>query len=174
MKTYFIEIVSNPHPTHIPGSIFLGGIVAAKSLNQAKDIVLHHYTDRRIEGGQFQIQCAWEVLIPTREIIEKHWRKYLRSYSIISDKDSDGNVYRVHTFEPMKTKKEVLDDWDRANISWDDVFYDPSRRGYSVTVQGYMQMPCEIAFFKGTTAEIYKKAKQFVKDNTFTGKMFTK
>lgn len=174
MKTYFIEIVSNPHPTHIPGSTFLGGIVAAKSLDQAKDMVLDHYTDRRTEGGRFNIQCAWKVSIPTRELIEKCWRKYLRSYSQIFSHDSNFNVIGVHTFEPMKTKKEVLDDWDRANISWDDVFYDPSRRGYSVTVQGYMQMPCEIAFFRGTTAETYRKAKQFVKDNTFTGKMFTK
>lgn len=174
MKTFFIEICSNPHPTYIPGSTFLGGIVAAKDLDRAKEIVTEYYSGRRVEGGRFQVQCAWKVSVPTREIIEKHWRKYLRSFARIFDRDADGNPYRMREFEVNKTKKDVMDDWDRANISWDDVVYVPQRRGYSVTVQGYMCMPCELSFFKGVTKTAYDKAKKFVKDNTFKGQMFTR
>lgn len=52
-------------------------------------------------------------------------------------------------------------------------FYDSRRGGYSVTVQGYMQMPCEIKFFSGKTSKTYKKAKQFIKENTFKGELYS-
>lgn len=174
MQTFFIEIVNNPHPDYIPGSTYLGAIVSAKNLEVAKEKALNHYSVVKHEGGRFVIQCAWKYSIPTRELIDKRWRKYLSSTCLMSDKDNEGNTIRVKSYQPWKSKKDVMEDWDRGNISWDDVFYVPSRGGYSVTVQGYMQMPCEIAFFKGKKEETYQKAKQFVKDNTFKGDYYTK
>jgi hypothetical protein len=35
-------------------------------------------------------------------------------------------------------------------------------------------MPSEFMLFKGNTAETFKKAKQFVKENTFTGDYYLK
>lgn len=173
MKTFFIEIAANPHSsTLIPGTIYLSGVVSAKDVEQAKEIVCDYYKLFNIEGGKFKVQCAWRHDMPTRELIEIRWRKYLRSTCVRFDKDSEGNTIRAHSWHSNKNKKDVMETYDLLNVTWDDVFYDPLRRGYSVTVQGYMEMPCEIAFFKGGTKEVYKKAKQFVKDNTFKGEVY--
>lgn len=123
MKTYFIEIVSNPDANLAIGSKFLAGVVSAPNKEVASLLVMDHYRgDYYHEGGQYRVQCLWEINMPTREIISKHWHKLLKSYAEIYDHDSNWNVIGVHRFETNKTKRDVLNDYDRLNIIWDDVF----------------------------------------------------
>lgn len=176
MKTYFIEIVFNNIDKTANHYKFPAGIVAAKSLEEAEKIVMGHYIPYYTAGdnGIFKVQCAWEVKIPTREIIEKHWKKASGSQMPMSVRDNGGTIIGYRYFQPDKTKKDVMENWDLCHCNWATpvVYFDPKKSGYVAVIHNYMCMPNELMFFKGNTAAVYNKAKQWVKDNTFKGNHF--
>jgi hypothetical protein len=176
MKTYFIEIVFNNVDQTARYCRFPGGIVAAKSLEEAKQIVLDHYKPYYTAGdkGTFKVQCAWEVSVPTREIIEKHWKKASGAQMTMDVRDNSGTVIGYRYYHPDKTKKDVMENWDFCHCNWASpvVYFDPKKSGYVVAIHNFMCMPNELMLFKGNTATVYKKAKQWVKDNTFKGNHF--
>jgi hypothetical protein len=178
MKTFFVELVFNNKGRNPFESLYLGGIISANDKEDAEMIVLRHYIKYYTGGdkGEYHVQCNWEVKIPTREIIEAHWRKASGAQMPMGVHDSEGHTigYRYHQAE--KTKKEVMANWDYCHCNWANptVHYDIDRVGYSVSIHNYMCMPCELMFFKGVTRNTYLKARKFVKDNTFKGTHFRK
>jgi len=176
MKTYFVEIAFNNENKYIDYYKFLRGIVSAKSKEEAEQKVVDHFKPYYTAGenGVFKVQCNWIVNIPTREIIEKHWRAATRSMGVIHYDGRD--ISKKWAFQLEKTKKEVLENWDYGNCNWDEpaVYYEPRKGGYAVAIHNYMAMPSELKFFKGTTHAVYKKAKKWVRDNTFKGEYYTK
>jgi hypothetical protein len=178
MKTFFVELVFNNKDKFIDHNRYLGGIVSAEDEDKAEMIVMKHYLPYYTGGdkGTFHVQCNWEVKIPTREIIEAHWKKASMSELAIP---INAPGYEIKTigyryFRPDTTKKEVMRNWDYCHITWSNpcVYFDPKKDGYVVAIQSYMSMPVELVFFKGLTRNTYMKAKKFVKDNTFKGTHF--
>jgi hypothetical protein len=173
MKTYFIEISFNNENKFVNYNRYLRGIVSAKSKEEAEQKVVDHFKPYYTAGenGIFKVQCNWIVNIPSRDIIEKHWRNATRSMGVIHY--DEGNK---RTFQLEKTKKEVLENWDYCNCNWNEptVYYEPRKGGYVASIHNYMAMPSEFMFFKGTTNEVYKKAKKWVRDNTFKGEYYSK
>jgi hypothetical protein len=174
-KTFFVEIVFNNKDKFINHNRYLRGIVTAKDKAEAETKVVNHFKHLYTAGdaGVFEVQCNWQVKIPTREIIEAHWRAATRAQGSIP---INAPGYEIKTigyrhFQLDSTKKEVMASWDYCNIDWAEptVHYDISKGGYVVSMQSYMAMPSPFVFFKGVTRETYKKALKFVKDNTFQG-----
>lgn len=179
MKTFFVELVFNNVNKNPFESKYLGGIISAKDKDEAEMIVLRHYLPYYTGGdrGEFYVQCNWEVKIPTREVIEDHWKKASNATAQVPDMyDREGHTIGYRYFRPETTKKEVLGNWDYCHCDWANpsVHYDISRGGYSVMIHNYMCTPSELVFFKGLTRNTYLKAKKFVKDNTFKGTYFRK
>ena len=178
MKTYFVELVFNNEDKFINHNKYLGGVISAKTKEEAAQIVLDHYAPYYTAGenGTYKIQCNWEVKIPTREIFESHWKKASMSeLSIpINAPGYEINTIGYRRFRPDKTKKEVMRNWNYCNCTWSDpcVYFEPTKSGYVVAIQHYMSMPVELILFKGLSRNTYLKAKQFVKDNTFKGTHF--
>lgn len=174
-KTFFVEIVYNNVDKFINHNTYLRCIVSAKDKAEAEKKAIDHYSPYYTAGdaGTFKVQCNWVVNVPTREIIERHWKAASNSKGSIP---INAPGYEIKTigyryFKMDKTKKEVLDNWDGCHSAWANpaVYFEPSKGGYVVAIHNYMAMPCPFVFFKGVTAERYKQAKQFVKDNTFRG-----
>ncbi len=175
MKTYFVEIVfNNENKFAFHGTRYLRCIVTAHDNDEAAYKALVHYNSYYTGGdrGQFYVQCNWVVDVPTREIIEMHWKNAMRSVfpMAVNDPRSGKTIgYDYHQLD--KNKAAVLETWDCCNSNWayPSVYYEPKKGGYVVALHNHMSMPSEFMFFKGNTAETYKKAKKFVKDNTFKG-----
>ena len=176
MKTFFVEIVYNNTDKTSNGMKFLRAVVSAKDKETAGQKVLIHFQPYYTAGdkGEFRIQCNWEVKIPTREIYITHWKNASRSLMPMAVNDQEGKTIGYRYFQPDTRKKEVIHSWDICNINWANpaVYFDPNKGGYIVAIHGYMCMPSEFMFFKGVTAETYKKAKQWVKENTFKGNYY--
>jgi hypothetical protein len=180
-KTFFVELVfNNEGKNPFKGGRYLGGIISAKTKEEAAQIVLDHYAPYYTAGdaGNYHIQCNWEVNIPTREIIEKHWKKAMDAQipMAVRAPNVEGTVLGYRYFPAEENKKEVMANWDNCHCNWANpaVHYDIDRGGYSVSIHNYMCMPNELTFFKGVTRETYKKALKFVRDNTFKGTHFRK
>ena len=180
MKTFFIELVFNNTGKTMAGTCYPGGIITANDQQEAEQICKDHYRPYYTGGdnGRFYVQCSWQVHIPTREIIEKHWKKASGAQMpmAVREPNVDGKVIGYRYFQSDKTKKEVLQNWDAGHCDWRSpaVYFDPEKNGYVVAIHNYMCMPNELQFFPGVTAQVFKKAKQFVKDNTFHGIHFIK
>jgi hypothetical protein len=176
MKTYFVEIVCNNKGKTHEGTHFLRAVIKAKNKEEAGTVALIHFQPHYTAGenGVYKIQCNWEVSVPTREIIEKHWKKASLTDMPIAVHDNEGKTIGHRYFKPDTTKEKVMRNWDIINYNWSNpvVYFEPLKGGYVVAVQCYMCMPCELRFFKGLTAETYKKAKQWVKDNTLKENYF--
>jgi hypothetical protein len=165
MKTYFVQLVFNNKDLFVNHNRYLSAILQAKSKEHAEQKIKDHYKQYYTAGdnGYFHVQCNWRIDIPTREIIEKHWRKASGSTGVLrSGKD-------LHEFQIDKTKKDVLQTWDCCNSAWASpaVHYSPEHNGYMVSLHNHMAMPSTFMLFKGSTKAVYDKAKKFVKDNTF-------
>jgi len=179
-KTFFVELVFNNEGKNPFKSRYLGGIISANDKDEAEMIVLRHYIKHYTGGdkGEYHVQCNWPVSIPTREIIEKHWKKASEAQipMAVRAPDSEGTVLGHRYFQADETKKEVMLNWDYCHCNWAEpcVHYNIDRGGYSVSIHNYMCMPNELVFFKGVTRETYKKALKFVRDNTFKGTHFRK
>lgn len=178
MKTFFVELVFNNADRFINHNRYLGGIISAKTKEDAAQTVLDHYRQYYTAGdkGTYKIQCNWEVKCPTREIIEAHWKKTSNSQMPMAVHDNEGIIIGYRYFNPDKTKKEVMANWDNCHCNWSDpcIYFEPAKSGYVVAIHNYMSMPSELMFFKGITRNTYLKAKKFVKDNTFKGTHFRK
>lgn len=171
MKTYFVQVVFNNEGKTMKGTRYLSAIVAAKSKEHAEQKILDHYRQYYTAGdaGRFYVQCNWAVHVPTRAIIEKHWK--LATNAVAPMEVGSFEAPRTHYFNPDVTKKDVMTTWDVCNASWASpaVHYNPSRGGYEVMLHQYMCMPSPFVFFKGGSKAAYDKARQFVKNNTFHG-----
>jgi hypothetical protein len=180
MKTFFVELVLNNEGRNPFKSHYLGGVITAQDQEEAEMIVLRHFIKYYTGGdkGEYHVQCNWEVNIPTREIIEAHWKKASGAQMPIAVRanDNKGTVIGHRYFQTETTKKEVMANWDYCHCNWGNpsVHYDIDRGGYSVLIHNYMCMPNELIFFKGVTRNTYLRAKKFVKDNTFKGTHFRK
>lgn len=177
MKTFFVEIVFNNESQFMKGTRYLRCVVSARDKEEAEYKALVHYNPYYTGGdrGRFYVQCNWQVKVPTREIIEKHWKLASRSNAVMESSGEFG-VSKPYYFQADKTKREVMETWDCCNTGWASpaVYYEPQKGGYVVALHNHMCVPSEFMFFKGNTAETFKKAKQFVKDNTFRGDYYAK
>lgn len=176
MKTYFIELVFNNESKKYKGTMFLRGIIYAKNLDAAKEKFIKQYESCYTGGdeGEFKIQCAWEVKIPTREFAEKYWKAICFSVAPmrVGTSDHDAGYDYVTIF---KTKKDIIDLWRVCNVRWASVpvAYNPKYGGYTVSVHNYMMMEHVVKVFKGSTKTAYDKAIKFVKENTFKGDYYS-
>lgn len=150
----------------------------AHDKDHATQKALEHYQPYYTGGdrGEFYVQCCWRVDVPTRELIEKHWKSAARSMCPMGVTDQEGKNIGYRYYQADKNKKEALETWDCCNSNWESpaVYYEPKKGGYIVAIHNHMCMSSEFMLFKGATTEVYKKAKKFVKDNTFKGDYFGK
>lgn len=174
-KIFFVEIVFNNESKFHNETRYLKGYVKAKDKTEAEQLALDHFRPYYTggENGQFYVQCNWEVKVPIREIVEKHWKKASKSEASIPTGPTFESRER-HYFFPDTTKKDVMESWDLCHISWANpvIHYDQGRGGYSIMIHSHMCMPAELVFFKGTTKRAYYKARKFVKDNTLKDTYF--
>ncbi len=169
MKTYFVQLVFNNLDKFANRNRYLSAIVLAKSKEHAEQKIKDHYSQYYTAGdkGQYRVQCNWRIDVPTREIIEKHWKKASGSMAVMNTSgDFDRTEHRY--FQVDKTKKEVLSTWDCCNCAWASpkVHFSPKHGGYVVSLHNHMTMPSVFMVFKGSTKAVYDKAKKFIKDNT--------
>lgn len=174
-KTFFVEIVFNNKDKFIGHNRYLRAVVTAKDKVEAETKVVAHYKHLYTAGdaGVFKVQCNWQVKIPTREIIEKHWRAATQAQGSmpVYAPSTKMEIIGHREFQLDETKKDVMANWDYCNSGWAEppVHYDISRGGYVISIHNYMALPSPLFFFKGVTRETFKKATKWVRDNTFQG-----
>lgn len=180
METYFVEIVCQPR--EYKTIHFLRCLVKANDENEAREKAIKHYTPyynrlEKNENSRFKVQCCWKQKSPTKRII-KEYANVLRGLTMpIPVRDNGGDTIGYREFklhENDKSKKEIIDAFDRLDYTWSDVYYDTKLEGYAVTVNSYMCNDIVIRLFKGKTYEIYEEALKWVSDNTVKKDFFPK
>ena len=171
MKMYFVEIACGT-TRFINKNIYLRAIVKAANEDEAKAKCLDHYRPyyeslNPDPDGSFKVQCCWTMNAPTKKAV----KEVLDLFSVntkmpMSVRDNEGQIIGHRYFNAYKTKKDGIEDWERINISWGDVYYDTKIGAYVVEMHPYMCMPAVVKVFEGKTYEVYQEALKWVEDNT--------
>ena len=172
--TYFIEIVCNSTGKKWQGTEYLRGIVVAESEEQAKEKTLAYYKPyydslHPVENGEFYVQCCWIINSPTLKVVKEVKEELFKGAKMtqsVRANNYEGTVIGHREFQAFDNVKKVIEDWERCDITWGDIYYDNKISAYVVEIHPYMCLPCVVKTFKGGTKEIYDEACKWVKDNT--------
>lgn len=167
MKTFMIELRLNNNNKLIFSTHYIKSLVQAKNKFEASKIVFDQYRKYYTggENGVFEIGAQWEQSTPTLAILKQFKDRIINQDDTVMVRSGWGDNRQYAHFSRINNLKDLKEEYDCLNFSWNEVYYFDSAYHVPVSIYG-CEKDCIIKSFPGNTAEVYEQAMQFVRDNT--------